>query len=213
MLPTLWRGRETEREERESERVCVLGPHGQTETWLGDGQTESVVGAQRPGAVSSDRALCLPTFSFFVIVKKTDLSLLSLTPLSLSLSSLARAPAHLVRVALALVRALARPPAPCMCSFGAGAGRSSPLHSLHLRLRRWCWQMPAPPHSLHLLLWRWCWQMLGKSSPCRLLLCQADRIVVMRCRARPACARGTRHLCQSTQYDDTSFICSYRIKN
>jgi len=29
----------------------------------------------RPGAVSPDRALCLPTFSHFVIVNKTSLSL------------------------------------------------------------------------------------------------------------------------------------------
>ena len=38
----------------------------------------------RPGAVSPDRALCLPTFSHFLIVNKTSLSL--------SLSS--SAPAH-----------------------------------------------------------------------------------------------------------------------
>ena len=38
----------------------------------------------RPGAVSPDRALCLPTFSHFLIVNKTSLSL-SLSP-SLSLS-------------------------------------------------------------------------------------------------------------------------------
>ncbi len=38
----------------------------------------------RPGAVSPDRALCLPTFSHFVTVNKTSLSLSS--PLSLSLS-------------------------------------------------------------------------------------------------------------------------------
>jgi hypothetical protein len=37
----------------------------------------------RPGAVSPDRALCLPTFSHFVIVNKTSLSL---SPLSLSLA-------------------------------------------------------------------------------------------------------------------------------
>ena len=37
----------------------------------------------RPGAVSPDRALCLPTFSHFVIVNKNSLSLslfLSLSP-------------------------------------------------------------------------------------------------------------------------------------
>jgi hypothetical protein len=37
----------------------------------------------RPGAVSPDRALCLPTFSHFLIVNKTSLSL------SLSLSTMA----------------------------------------------------------------------------------------------------------------------------
>ena len=34
----------------------------------------------RPGAVSPDRALYLPTFSHFVIVNKTSLSLSSLSP-------------------------------------------------------------------------------------------------------------------------------------
>ena len=40
----------------------------------------------RPGAVSPERALCLPNFSHFVIVNKPSLSLSSLSPLSLSLS-------------------------------------------------------------------------------------------------------------------------------
>ena len=43
----------------------------------------------RPEAVLPDRALCLPTFSHFLIVNKTSLSLslsLSLSSLSLSLS-------------------------------------------------------------------------------------------------------------------------------
>ena len=37
----------------------------------------------------------------------------------------------------------------------------APPHSLHLFLRRRCWQMLAPPHSLHWLLSRWCGQMLA----------------------------------------------------
>jgi len=41
----------------------------------------SILEPVRPGAVSPDRELCLPTFSHFVIVNKTSL------PLSLSLSS------------------------------------------------------------------------------------------------------------------------------
>jgi hypothetical protein len=40
----------------------------------------------RPGAESPDRALCLPTFSHFVIVNKTSLSLFLSFSLSLSLS-------------------------------------------------------------------------------------------------------------------------------
>ena len=44
----------------------------------------SMLEPMRPGAVSPDRALCLPTFSNFVTVNKTSLSLSS--PLSLSLS-------------------------------------------------------------------------------------------------------------------------------
>jgi len=35
----------------------------------------SILEPVRPGAVSPDRALCLPTFSHFVIVNKTSLSL------------------------------------------------------------------------------------------------------------------------------------------
>jgi len=27
-------------------------------------------------------------------------------------------------------------------------------HSLHVLIRRWCWQMLVPPHSLHSLLWK-----------------------------------------------------------
>ena len=34
-----------------------------------------------------------------------------------------------------------------------------PPHSLHVLLRRWCWQMLAPPHSLHWFLIRWCGQI------------------------------------------------------
>ena len=37
----------------------------------------SILEPVRPGAVSPDRALCLPTFSHFVIVNKTSLSLVS----------------------------------------------------------------------------------------------------------------------------------------
>jgi hypothetical protein len=99
-----------------------MPPHGQTETWLGHGQTESVVGG--PGAVSPDRALCLLTFSHFVIVNKTDLSL----PSSLSLSFLS----------------CSRPRTPCTCCFGAGAGTCSPPRTLHVFLWRWCWQKPPP---------------------------------------------------------------------
>jgi hypothetical protein len=40
----------------------------------------------RPGAVLPDRALCLPTFSHFLIVNKTSLSLSLYLSLSLSLN-------------------------------------------------------------------------------------------------------------------------------
>ena len=40
----------------------------------------------RPGAVSPNRALCLPTFNHFVIVNKTSLSLSLSLSLCLSLS-------------------------------------------------------------------------------------------------------------------------------
>ncbi len=47
---------------------------------------------------------------------------------------------------------------------------STPPHSLHVLLMRWCWQISAPPHFLHLLLWRWCWQMLAPPHSLHLLL-------------------------------------------
>jgi hypothetical protein len=46
----------------------------------------SMLEPMRPGAVSPDRALCLPTFSHFVIVNKTPLSLSLSLCLSVSLS-------------------------------------------------------------------------------------------------------------------------------
>jgi hypothetical protein len=46
----------------------------------------SILEPMRPGAVSPDRALCLPTFSHFFIVNKTSLSL-SLSSSSSSSSS------------------------------------------------------------------------------------------------------------------------------
>jgi hypothetical protein len=51
------------------------------------GRVLAINAGARPGAVSPDRALCIPTFSHFVIVNKTPLSLslsLSLSPLSLA---------------------------------------------------------------------------------------------------------------------------------
>jgi hypothetical protein len=50
---------------------------------VGVEHSPSMVEPVRPGAVSPDRALCLPTFSHFLIVNKTPLSF-SLSPLSLS---------------------------------------------------------------------------------------------------------------------------------
>jgi len=46
---------------------------------LGVEYSPSILEPVRPGAVSPDRALCLPTFSHFVIANKTSLSL-SLSP-------------------------------------------------------------------------------------------------------------------------------------
>jgi hypothetical protein len=53
----------------------------------------------RPGAVSPDRTLCLPTFSHFLIVNKTSLSLSLSLALALALS-----------LALALAGSLSPPP-------------------------------------------------------------------------------------------------------
>ena len=39
----------------------------------------------------------------------------------------------------------------------------APLHSLHLALMRWCWQMLALLHYVHVLLMRWCGQMIDKT--------------------------------------------------
>jgi hypothetical protein len=53
---------------------------------VGVENSPSMLEPVRPGAVSPDRALCLSTFSHFVIVNKTSLSLaLSLPRSSLSL--------------------------------------------------------------------------------------------------------------------------------
>jgi len=73
---------------------------------------------------------------------------------------------------------------PAACAGPASSSRpagidvsASSRQSLHLLLRRWCWQMLAPPHPLYLLLWRWCWQMLAPAllacAPLALVL--ADR--------------------------------------
>jgi hypothetical protein len=67
----------------------------------------------RPGAASPDRALCLPTFSHFVIVNKTSLSL-SLSP-SLSSSSSSCSPFDIPKRTRSEVKrnsAAARPPKP-----------------------------------------------------------------------------------------------------
>jgi hypothetical protein len=61
-----------------SEPPCVhppakAGPHGQTE--IGGRVLTVNAGARAPRGVSPDRALCLSTFSHFVIVDKTSLSL------------------------------------------------------------------------------------------------------------------------------------------
>ena len=42
--------------------------------------------------------------------------------------------------------------------------------SLHVVLRRRCWQMLDPPQSLHTLLWRLCWQMLDPPQSLHLFL-------------------------------------------
>ena len=54
------------------------GPHGHTES--GVEHSPSMLEPVRPEAMSPDRALCLPTFSHFVIVNKTSLSLCILNP-------------------------------------------------------------------------------------------------------------------------------------
>jgi hypothetical protein len=62
----------------------------------------------RPGGLSPDRALCLPTFSHFVIVNKTSLSFARSLALSLALSlSRARSRSLARSLALALARARA----------------------------------------------------------------------------------------------------------
>jgi hypothetical protein len=59
-----------------------------TKRRVGVEYSPSILEPVRPGAASPDKALCLPTFSHFVIVNKTSLPL-SLS-LSLSLSTIAR---------------------------------------------------------------------------------------------------------------------------
>ena len=53
---------------------------------LGVEYSPSILEPVRPGAESPDRALCLPTFSHFVIANKRSLSLSLSISLSLSLS-------------------------------------------------------------------------------------------------------------------------------
>jgi len=61
-----------------SEPPCVYPPAQaghMAKRSVGVEYSPSILEPVRPGAVSPDRALCLPTFSHFVIVNKTSLSL------------------------------------------------------------------------------------------------------------------------------------------
>jgi hypothetical protein len=66
-----------------SEPPCVYPPAKagyMANRRVGVEYSPSMLEPVRPGAVSPDRALCLPTFSHFVIVNKTSLSLSPLIP-------------------------------------------------------------------------------------------------------------------------------------
>jgi hypothetical protein len=70
-----------------SEAPRVYPPAYMAKRRVGVEYSPSMLEPVCPGAVSPDRALCLPTFSHFLIVNKTSLSLALSLPLSLSLFS------------------------------------------------------------------------------------------------------------------------------
>jgi hypothetical protein len=81
--PSLWSGYVIGTDRWRSEPHCVYPPAKaghMAKRRVGVAYSPSMLELVRSGAVSPDRALCLPTFSHFVIVNRTSLSL------SLSLS-------------------------------------------------------------------------------------------------------------------------------